>query len=652
MLPVACDVETLRFAPAYMAPAIVCASTYHPQDGTRLWQTDQLWDLFERLFTEPAPILWHGGAYDSSCILQHAPERIRQLLWQKYEADGMTDSIDTERIIEVETGLRGRLKLDLLAARYGVQMTKSCVQTDFGRYYGRPLSEYTAEHRRYMGGDAAELYTLYKRQRSRGIASDKDIAELCRGSLWLRLMSNYGFRTDPERVGILERETQAEVDELTELAQAWGGMKTTRTPKQVREDKWFSRNMKLIKSLVLEAYGERGVPRTDGWNDAKREGTLAKKLADDPLFGIGTAKEVLEESGNPKLEAIADLAELLSVRNKDVSMLKAGTEAPIHARFTWGAATLRSTCSGPNAQNWRRKKGIRECVVPRPGCCFIETDYPSLELFAVAQVCKWKLGLTDLVGHMNSGRDYHSVLTAEILGTTYDDVMSRKGHDPQVDNTRIGAKNGNYGLLGYMTNPETFAWYVNHQSRSDKNPRGLGWTTQDAIKTMKLWRRNAHDPVAFLNYVDTLKNRIGLYDVQIPGTGIVRRGCTRTAGANTHFQGLGAVVARRAGWKIAKAQYITREMPGRTVLFIHDAFVAETKLADRNQAAQVQERCMAEALTEVCPDMYIVPILDAIRRGLKPGRDCMVIDTAAMDHYSKDAHSAFEKNGDLHVCEV
>jgi hypothetical protein len=652
MDPVALDLETIPFAPAYMAPAIVCASSYHPQDGTRLWATDQLWELFERLFSGPAPVLGHGFAYDACCILEHAPDKIRRLLWEKYERSEITDSIDTERIIEIETGVRGRLKLDLLAARYGVEMTKSIVQTDFGRYYGRPLSEYTREHKRYMSGDAAELWRLYKRQRSRGIVADADIGDLTRSSLWLRLSANWGVRTDPARVSHLEESTQADVDELTELAQVWGGMVTKRTPAQIRDDKWYSRNMKLIKRLVLEAYGPDGTPRTDGWNDAKRDGSLAAKILKDPLFGIGTAKEVLEESGDPRLEAIADLAELLSVRNKDVKFLKDGVFWPIHPRHGY-AATTRVTCSKPNLQNFRRKAGIRECLLPRPGCCFIETDYPSLELFAVAQVCAWKLKRFDLVGHMNSGRDYHSVLTAEILGTTYEDVMSRKGKDEQVDNTRIGAKNGNYGLLGYMTNPETFAWYVNHQSRSDKNPKGLGWTVQDAVKTMRLWKRNAHDPVAFLNYVDTLKNKMGLYDVQIPGTGIVRRGCTRTAGANTHFQGLGAVVARRAGWKIAKAQYITGEMPSRTALFVHDSFVAECKLEVRNQVAAVQERLMAEALTEVCPDMHILPILEAIRQGKKPGRDCMVIDSAAMDHYSKNAHGAYDKQtGDLVVCEV
>lgn len=650
MIPTALDFETICFAPGMMAPPVVCASTYHPQDGLRLWATDQLEELLDRLLEQGEPILGHGFAYDACCWLEWFPKQ-KARLWQAYEKDLIKDSIDTERIIEIGTGIRGKLALDELARRYGIEVRKSCVRTDFGQYYGRPISEYTAEHVRYMGGDAAELWSLYKRQRSRGLVSDKDLGELVRSSLWLRLCSNYGIRTDPTRVHALEQSTQELVNELTEAAQEWGGMQTTRTAKQIRENAWFSRNMKQIKALVAAAYGERGVPRTDGWGDAKRDGTLEAKILKDALFGISTSREVLEESGDPRLEMIAELAELLAVRNKDVKMLMAGCDAPIHTRFGY-AATTRTTSSGPNLQNFRRKAGIRECLLPRPGCCFIETDYPSLELFTLAQVCSWKLGRRDLVDNMNHGRDYHAVIGASILGTTYEDVIKRMKTDPDVKAARDCGKYGNYGLCGYMTDPETFAFYVNHGSRTEDNPKGLQWSTDKAADVMKLWRKNAKDPVAFLRYIDTLKNGLGLYDVQIPGTTIVRHGCTRTAAANTHFQGLGAVVARRAGWKIAKAQYITGEMPSRTVLFIHDAFVAECRLEVRSQVAEVQERCMAEALTEVCPDMHITPILDAIRAGKVPGRDCMIIDSAAMDHYSKNAKHKRDEKGNLVVCNV
>jgi DNA polymerase I-like protein with 3'-5' exonuclease and polymerase domains len=398
-----------------------------------------------------------------------------------------------------------------------------------------------------------------------------------------------------------------------------------RTKRPSDPSKWFSRDMGAIQERVKAAYGDGNWPLTDGGN-------------------VSCSKTALDESGDPLLEAIAHLGELLAVRNKDVKMLKAGVDHPIHTRYGY-AATTRTTSSAPNIQNFRRKKGIRECLIPRPGMCFVETDYPSLELFTLAQVCAWKLGRYDLVTNMNQGKDYHAVIAAGILKTTYEDVMARKGTEAHVKNARDCGKYGNYGLCGYMTDPKTFALYVNLGSRTEENPHGLRWTEQQAAEVMALWRKNATDPVAFLKYVDTLKNSIGLYDVEIPGTTIVRRGCTRTAAANTHFQGLGATVARRAGWRIAKRQYITRDMPSRTAVFCHDAFLAECRIEDRDEVAKAQEDEMAAALTEICPDMYIVT--DAER-----WKDATVIDSAAMDHYSKHAKSKRDAEGRLIVCKM
>lgn len=594
-------------------------------------------------------MLWHGGAFDNCCILEWYPEQ-RHKLWAKFEQDKIWDSIQTQRIIEIATGdKRGKLSLDQLAARYGIEMVKDHeIQLDFGRYLGRPLSEYSERHKRYMGGDAAELWTLFQRMQNRGLSSIRDIADLTRGDFWLRLCSNWGVRTDGERVDCLEEATQAEVDDLTEIAQTWGAMKSKLTPKQQREDGWYSRDTKVIKQRIVDAYGWEHVPHTDSWDSSDARAN-PEGPDFDPLFAVSYAKLVLAESGDPMLEALEDLGELLAVRNKDVKMLRDGVFHPIHTRFGF-AGTTRTTSSKPNLQNFRRKKGIRECLRPRAGNVFIETDYPSLELFTLAEVCAQKLDRHDLVKNMNNGRDYHAVIADGILNGTqteagYQYIMANKA-DPKIKNARDCGKYGNYGLCGYMTNPETFALYVNLGSRTDENPKGLQWTAEQASVVMNMWKRNATDPVAFLRYVDTLKNEVGLYDVEIPGTTIVRRGCTRTAAANTHFQGLGATVARRAGWKIAYRQYITREMPSHTALFIHDAFVAECAVEARDDVAAWQERCMAEALSEVCPHMHIRCESDG------PHTDAAVIDSAVMTHYSKSAKSKRDKDGSLIVCQT
>src|SRR5688572_24618155 len=327
MDPVAFDFETCCFAPGLMPPPPVCASTYHPQDGRRIWVTDELEALLDRLLSEPTPVLTHGGSYDWAVALEWYPQ-LRHKLWAKFEKNELRDSLPTERIIEISTGVRGGLKLDVLSARYGVQVTKSCVQKDFGRYLGRPLEEYTAEHQRYVIGDSAELYTLFQRQWGRGIVGLADLGDLMRSDFWLRLCSNYGIRTDPARVHVLEEETQAEVQELTELAWTWGAMQTRMTPAQIRDGKWYSRIQNVIKKRISDAYGGKP-PRTDSWDaglDRKGRQTDPRGIPGseefDPLWGVSMAKTAMEESGDPVLEDCARLGELLAVRNKDVKMLK------------------------------------------------------------------------------------------------------------------------------------------------------------------------------------------------------------------------------------------------------------------------------------------------------------------------------------------
>lgn len=647
MTPCCFDFETLTFSPGFMAPPPVCASIYHPQHGAQLFSTSELPALLERVLDDPAPLLMHGGAYDSCCWLEWYPE-LRRKLFAKYDADAVLDTIETERLIEIATGdRRGRLALDLMAQRYGVTVVKSYVRTDFGRYYQRPLSEYSPEHVRYACGDTAELHTMHERQEARGLVSRRDVADLCRGSFWLRLSANWGVRTDPARVVDLERTTQAEIDVLTEFAQQCGFMRgdiTTGAGRPKDPSKWFSRDTKAILRRVLEAYGPRNVPRTDSWDpeDSRADRTSADF---DEIWAVSRASLVLDESGDFDLETLSELGKLLAVRNKDLVMLRDGVAFPIHTRYGW-AATTRTTSSKPNMQNFRKKRGIRECLAPRAGNVFVETDYPSVELFAVGQICKWRLGLTGLLERMNRGEDEHAHIAAKILGIPYEQVLKEAKTDPRVKNARDCGKYGNYGLLGYMTNPATFARYVNMGSRTEENPRGLQWPDEKADEVMRTWRKTATDQMAYLKSVDKLRNRLDLYDVELPGTSIMRRGCLRSVAANTGFQSLAAKLARMAGWLMAKRQYVEYTMPSHTALFTHDAFTGECKEADVDEVAAAQEECMAEAMTIVMPDCSIWPA----SRG--PKKNVAIVSSDAMRHYTKFAKSGRDDRGRLEVCDV
>ena len=79
---------------------------------------------------------------------------------------------------------------------------------------------------------------------------------------------------------------------------------------------------------------------------------------------------------------------------------------------------------------------------------------------------------------------------------------------------------------------------------------------------------------------------------------------------NTYFQGLGADLAKAAGWEIMKAQFgcgeggFANALWGfRTVLFTHDEFVSEGPEHRAHEAAMLQSKLMVEAARPWLPHM-------------------------------------------------
>jgi DNA polymerase I-like protein with 3'-5' exonuclease and polymerase domains len=118
--------------------------------------------------------------------------------------------------------------------------------------------------------------------------------------------------------------------------------------------------------------------------------------------------------------------------------------------------------------------------------------------------------------------------------------------------------------------------------------------------------------------------------VPIPATGIIRRGATRTAAANTGFQSLGAIVATRGLYLIARAQMLGK-LPGRACAFVHDEVISDCKVEDVPEVAAGHERLMLQAAEEIMPDVK------------------MGVETTAMDHWSKKARKTTDAAGQLAV---
>jgi DNA polymerase I-like protein with 3'-5' exonuclease and polymerase domains len=363
------------------------------------------------------------------------------------------------------------------------------------------------------------------------------------------------------------------------------------------------RNTKLATSRMLayhRAHGTQPALTKTGIKKVKK----GESLADGECVALD--REACLATGDDLLEAYADMVHLSKIVSSDIPTLRGGVDLPIHTHYEVILDTGRTSSSKPNVQNQARGKkdriGARECFVPRPGRVLIDSDFGSLELHTLAQACLWLLGRSRLAEALNAGIDVHTLVASMIQGIPYEQgVALKKAKDYEFDNSRNAAKPLNFGKPGG----------IGAEKMTDYASRGYGvkrplefW--QYAIR---VWEQTWTEMPDFFAMVKGLKlPGTNLYNVVQPWSGRLRAGATFNAACNSFFQGLGADVAKVAGWKIFKACYVDRSSPlfgSRPVLFVHDQFLIETLEAQAAAAAAETERLMNEAGREVLPDVPV-----------------------------------------------
>jgi hypothetical protein len=247
-----------------------------------------------------------------------------------------------------------------------------------------------------------------------------------------------------------------------------------------------------------------------------------------------------------------------------------------------------------------------------------------LELCCLAQVCVTKLGLWDLAGKINRGEDLHVGVGAQLLGVTYQQGMQlKKEKDPKLLHYRNCGKVVNFGGPGGMA--------AKTLRLAAKRGYGLELSLEFCTELLRCWKLAQPDCSAFLEWIRRLPKEFvsGLgqrYSVQIPGTTLVRRGCTYCAAANTHFQGLGAVLEGSIGYEIAREQFtgIQRDTGERSPLshshtwcFVHDEFILETTEDTRTEVATRLNTIMVNVAKPYLPDVAIKSEVTVMRRWSK-----------------------------------
>lgn len=605
------DSETHRFAPANMAPRVVCAQWCRDEGPATLVhaRADRprfIGTMRDALLDRDCRIVGHNIAYDLVCLAAEEPDLL-PLIFDAYEDDRVTDTMFRQKLADIS---RGRYR----TRQYNLQDCAEIHEYEHALDKSDPwrvryselelvaLKYWPASAVKYALRDATatrHVYQSQERRYPRELIYDE--YNQARKFFCLRLMEVWGIRTDERGVESLRIGAVEEIENVCGLLVDYGlvGLKS---PK--KNDGVYKRNMNAVRERIKAAYAAKGedYPRPKQQKD-KTTGKL-KPLSVNPACD----NDACMRADDYVLEQYAVYSQMTKVLSADVPMLAAGIVHPIHTHFDI-VESGRTSSASPNIQNPRRMAGVRECFVPRAGRVFIDADMRALELRTVAQVCKRLVGFSKLADVLNAGKDPHTALAAVMLGKSYDWVLEHI-YEVEVSERRTGAKGMNFGFpggLGAKSFP-AFAW------RAYK----FKITEEEVAQRKEEWLAAYPEFRPYHRLIGETYER----GVKHLFTNRLRGRVTFTSAANSYFQGLGADVCGGALWAVTRACYCDRRSAlygARPVNFMHDSILTETEPGQAHEGLQEQERLMVEGGAPFLPD---VP---------------PAVDGKAMTRWSKDA---------------
>lgn len=691
------DTETYLIAPARLAPPMVCLSWQFEGEAAQLAHVDEAEPIIRGWLDDPNVVLvGHNVAFDCAVIAEEFPH-LRNRIFHAYRDNRITCTKICQQLLDIAGGVYRRkhvgkgvfiqqnYDLESVAKRYGFHVQKDAWRTSYGEFRNVPLARWhehativqargrarlaeldaliaegrldTSDKRvakeieglrdmvqgdpsrvtAYPKEDAVATLTAFKGQvqHARWLANQWDQA---RAYFALHLDSAWGLRTDEHGVSILERETRAAIAELEEELTELG---------LVRAD--GTRDTKAAKRRMIDICLRDGlvIPRTATHADEGKCKTLDGKPlpdgADECEDHVCLDADACEASEDEALAAYANYSTQKKVLTNDVKSLLTGIRWPIHTSYGL-AETGRTTSSRPNIQNVTKREGMRECYVARPGYVFAQCDYPTLELYTLAQCCLSWLGESKLAEALNGGLDPHIWFAASMRGMDYAEAERAhkdKTHPRHEDIKRARqlAKPANFGFPGGM-GAEKFVTATRKQV-GRKAFAEMGLDVPRAKRLKEEWLAAWPEMRKYFERVAALcDNPARKATVETLFTQRSRGQASFCAACNNGFQGLASDIAKRAAWYLAWAQYVD-EAPrsplfnSRTPILVHDEFIAEVRDDGRaHDAAYELARIMGKAANEFLPDVPM-PLAK-----LQP---------ALMKRWSKKAESKFDAEGRLIV---
>lgn len=567
-------------------------------------------------------LVGHNVCFDLAVAAQTAivmgDRSLLRLIFEKFRDGLIHDTIIRQQLIDIATGEMkfhtdedgdpkktsydlGALSLRLLDKRVAKKDTwrlKYALLDD-----GSALAAWPADAKTYAIVDAVTTLQIHEKQTEIAGGPIPNSAEQHRAAWGLHLMSCWGIRTDGEAVTKLHEELVIDyAEKMKELktppastalvlegeALPWSPLFNVTPSRALKSGprkglvvaEKTSKNMKAITERVVAAYLRKGVP--------------IKEIPQTDGGGISTAKKTLVESGDELLKKLAEVGAVAKLLETYVPILESGTRWPICPRYNVLVETGRTSCARPNIQNPPRGGGVRACFVPRAGWVYAFSDYDTLELRALAQVClymKDELGIetSEMAEALRRGEDLHLSLAAEMLGITLEEAARRmKEGDAEIKEYRQQSKPANFGFPGGMA-ANSFREYAEGY--------GIKLTEEQAKTIHETWFRKWPEMRPYFEWIKRLTaNDSPIEQVK---SGRIRGGASFCAAANGFFQGLAADGAKAAVWAVAWECYIDEESPlfgCRPSFFIHDEIGIEIPY---DEFGSVRAAAAAQRLSDV-----------------------------------------------------
>lgn len=569
--------------------------------------------LREWLVDDGVILIGHNIVYDFGVAAAEDPSLL-PLIFDKFEKGLAHDTQTRMQMLDIATG---ELKFhqdedtgDMIKSSYNLAdlsyrllkkwlKKKDTWRLKYALLDGVPLTDWPADAIRYAIDDAVTTLECYEAQETiAGVGDTCDAIpnaiEQHRAQWALHLMSMWGLRTDPAAVAKLKEELQRDFTAAM-LALRPSGLLNITPVRLLKSGKnkgqpvpeKITKFMKAIKDRVTAAYLAQNleVPLSDSGKN------------------VSTNRKTLVESGDSQLKELAEAGTIGKLLNTYVPVLESGVYLPITPRYNVLVETGRTSCSKPNVQNPPRKGGVRECIVPREGSAFVFSDYSTLELCALAQVCLDILGYSEMAEALRRGEDLHVSLAAQMMKVSYEEAHRRYvDGDAEAKEYRQFAKVPNFGAPGGLSAPTMVEYAAG---------MGVVLTLEQSKAILDEWHRRWSEMKAYFSWISSL-TQSDRPIVQLR-SGRVRGGASYCAAANGFFQALAADGAKEALWMVAKECYIDKSSSlygCRPSIFVHDEIIMEVPLRawgveKASRAADRLSAVMIAAMKNWIPDVPI-----------------------------------------------